>query len=143
MEIYLNNNQSKTELNLEYWENFVSQILELLKLDDDNEISITFTNNEEIHKLNKEYRRVNSPTDVLSFPFNNELKLPIHILGDIIISIEKAEEQAKEFGHSIDREIAFLIVHGILHLLGYDHKKPEQEEKMISKQKELLKDFNF
>jgi len=143
MDIYLNNNQDKKELNLEYWEDFASKILELLKLDYSTELSITFIDNEEIRNLNKEYRQKDSATDVLSFPFYNELNLPINILGDVIISVERAEEQANEFEHSLDREIAFLLVHGILHLLGYDHHKAEDEEKMISMQKELLKGFKF
>ena len=94
---------------------------------DNAEVSITFTDNEHIHEINREYRKVDRPTDVISFALNEgdepniEGEIPVNMLGDIIISVEKAIEQAGDYGHSIRREIAFLTVHGMLHLLGYDH----------------------
>lgn len=94
---------------------------------DNAEVSITLTNNEHIHEINREYRKVDRPTDVISFALNEgdepniEGEIPVNMLGDIIISVEKAIEQAGDYGHSVRREIAFLTVHGMLHLLGYDH----------------------
>ena len=85
------------------------------------------TDNEHIHEINREYRKVDRPTDVISFALNEgdepniEGEIPVNMLGDIIISVEKAIEQAGDYGHSVRREIAFLTVHGMLHLLGYDH----------------------
>jgi len=91
------------------------------------EVSITLTDNVYIHELNMKYRNIDRPTDVLSFALNEGEEPEIvdgpvvNMLGDIIISVERATEQAAEYGHSIEREIAFLTVHGMLHLLGYDH----------------------
>lgn len=143
MQIYLNNNQSKFKISIREWKKFIKEILEKLNQDKNTEISITFTNNEEVHHLNKEYRNIDRPTDVLSFPFDNSFNLPVKMLGDIIISLEKAESQSEEYGHSFKREISFLIVHGILHLLGYDHHTPEEEKEMFGLQKELLKEYSF
>ena len=90
-------------------------------------LSILFTGNEEIQVINKQYRGKDQPTDVISFALNEgdepniEGEIPVNMLGDIIISVEKAIEQAGDYGHSVRREIAFLTVHGMLHLLGYDH----------------------
>jgi probable rRNA maturation factor len=100
------------------------------------EVSITLTDNEKIHALNKQYREVDKPTDVLSFPlldFEGEgcepvADEPMVSLGDIVISLERAAEQAEEFGHSFDREVAFLCVHSMLHLLGYDHELSEDDD---------------
>lgn len=114
-------------------------------------VSVTLTDNQEIHIINKEYRNVDKPTDVLSFPMFekeeiekiiNEEQNHKEILGDIIISIPKVEEQAKEYGHSFERELAYMLVHGFYHLMGYDHieesdkaKMREKEEKVLSKLK--------
>ena len=107
---------------------------------------VTIVNNEEIHVINRDYRNVDRPTDVISFAFlddKNELVpsdgSPIS-LGEIIISYEKAEEQAKEYGHSLLREMSFLFVHGMLHLLGYDHMKKDDEIVMFKLQDEILGD---
>ena len=93
------------------------------------EVSVTFTDNAGIHELNKKFREIDRPTDVLSFPlfdFDGEYEEPpvdemMNMLGDIVISLEKAEEQANEFGHSVKREVGYLTIHSMLHLLGYDH----------------------
>lgn len=105
---------------------------------------VTIVNNEQIHEINREYRHVDRPTDVISFAFlddENEIQptdgSPIS-LGEIIISYEKAEEQAKEYGHSLLREMSFLFVHGMLHLLGYDHMEKEDEIVMFKLQDEIL-----
>ena len=105
---------------------------------------VTIVNDEEIHKINREYRKVDRPTDVISFAFlddKNEIPQkdgsPI-CLGEIIISYERAEAQAKEYGHSLLREMSFLFLHGMLHLLGYDHMSKEQEIVMFKLQDEIL-----
>ncbi len=112
------------------------------------EVSVTFTDNEGIRELNKKFRQIDKPTDVLSFPlfdYEGDCEEPpidemISNLGDIVISLEKAEEQAAQFGHSFKREVAFLTVHSMLHLLGYDHETSEADEiEMRSKQTEIMR----
>lgn len=107
----------------------------------DGNISVIIVDNAEIHRLNLEHRNVDSPTDVLSFPANEGesiAAIPDGFLGDIVISFERAKEQACEYGHSIEREAAFLAVHGTLHLLGYDHMNEDDEKEMFALQKEIL-----
>ncbi len=101
------------------------------------EISFALVNNEIIQKLNKQYRNQDKPTDVLSFPMDDEL------WGDVVISTEQAVLQAKEYGHSLKRELAYLAVHGILHLLGYDHLKPEDKSIMRDREEQILKALNL
>lgn len=105
------------------------------------ELSILLTNDDHIAELNLEYRNIGSPTDVLAFPMlendDNSL-IDSKILGDVVISLETAERQAKTEKHTFADEIAFLTVHGILHLLGYDHHTPEDARKMFSKQNAIL-----
>ena len=110
------------------------------------EISVTFTDNEGIQAINREYREIDAPTDVLSFPQNDFNEDGIDksddsekILGDIVLSLEKAKEQADEYGHSFEREVAFLCVHSTLHLLGYDHETGEDDEAdMRRRQSEIM-----
>ena len=110
------------------------------------ELSVTFVNNEEIHALNREFRDKDKPTDVLSFPlfeadedFTVDPAIGAVALGDIVISAERAAEQAEEYGHSFTREVCFLAVHSTLHLLGYDHEVSEDDEKyMNDTQEEIL-----
>jgi probable rRNA maturation factor len=120
-------------------------------VDEHSEVSVTFVTNERIHEINREYREKDAPTDVISFAMEElgegeiELigaELP-RVLGDIIVSIPKAEEQAREYGHSFIRELGFLCVHGFLHLLGYDHMEKAEEEKMFSRQKEILDNYGL
>ncbi len=109
--------------------------------DAEGEISIVLTDDETIHGYNRDFRGVDRPTDVLSFPSSEGEELigiPDGHLGDIMISVETAERQAKELGHSTEREIAFLAVHGTLHVLGYDHMTPEDEEIMTARQREII-----
>lgn len=121
-----------------------------LTLKDNTEMSVTMMTNPAIKKLNKQYRGVDRATDVLSFAaeesgdetpiiMDPELaaELPTN-LGDLFVSIDKVEEQAKFLGHSIDRELGFLVVHGFLHLNGYDHEQPADEKKMFGLQREIL-----
>ncbi|WP_288867683.1 rRNA maturation RNase YbeY [uncultured Parvimonas sp.] len=108
---------------------------------DNVEVSVSFVTNEEIKNINSEFRNIDRETDVLSFPMDFEFfeeGMPF-ILGDIIISTEKAVEQAKEFGHSIDREILYLVCHSVFHLLGYDHMEENEKIIMRSKEKETMK----
>lgn len=104
----------------------VFTVLDYMQIHQRCEISLTLTDNEGIMLINYEYRKIDKPTDVLSFPMDEDT-----ILGDIIISIEKALQQANEYGHSFEREISFLCVHGLLHLLGYDHEKSDADEKIM------------
>lgn len=121
---------------------------------DQGEVALTFVDNARIHELNLEYRGIDRPTDVLSFAMNEsgEDELDIiyevqegesledvpDVLGDIIISVTRAQEQAQEYGHSLERELGFLFVHGFLHLLGYDHQDEASEAEMMSKQEKVL-----
>ena len=103
--------------------------------------SVILTDDEEVHYLNKTYRNIDRTTDVLSFALNDNGAFPgpINVLGDIFISIPKMKEQAIEYSHSEKRELSFLALHGLLHLLGYDHTKgPKEEEEMFGLQKEIL-----
>lgn len=97
------------------------------------ELAVTFCDNRHIQELNRQFRQIDRPTDVLSFPMDDE-----DLIGDIVISLPKAKAQAEEYGHSFERELGFLAVHGFLHLLGYDHDTPEAEKEMFSKQEEAL-----
>jgi probable rRNA maturation factor len=111
------------------------------------EVSLVFTDSETVTQLNRDYRGVDKPTDVLAFYMlpqkkaDSSFALPpdgVTRLGEVIISYPQAAEQAKEQGHSIERELALLTIHGILHLLSYDHEEPEEESEMREKERELL-----
>ena len=109
----------------------------------DCEVSVTFTDNEGIHAINKEYRNIDRPTDVLSFPQINyddgEELMEGDMLGDIVLSLERAREQAEKFGHSFERECAFLCAHSTLHLLGYDHELSDEDDAdMRRRQSEIM-----
>ena len=111
-------------------------------------ITVTFTSPENIQKINKEYRNIDKATDVLSFPMFEKKELEnkiqekdfLHedILGDIVISIEKVKEQAKEYGHSFERELSYMLVHGFYHLMGYDHIEEEDKKEMRKKEEKVL-----
>ena len=109
--------------------------------------SIIIVDNSYIHKLNKEYRGIDRVTDVISFALEDDKNMVIpdgtRLLGDIYISLDKAKEQAEEYGHSLERELCFLAVHGIYHLLGYDHEKEEEAEVMFKKQEEVLMEYGI
>ncbi|MFT4451680.1 rRNA maturation RNase YbeY [Parvimonas sp. G1425] len=111
------------------------------KMIDNIEVSVSFVTNEEIKSINSEFRNIDRETDVLSFPMEFEFSeegMPF-ILGDIIISTEKSIEQAQEFGHSIEREILYLVCHSVFHLLGYDHIDESEKIIMRNKEKETMK----
>ncbi len=122
-----------------------------LKLPENTEMSVTLMDNEHIHEINKKYRGVDKPTDVISFaieeddpdevpiilPEDEEFDIPKNI-GDIMVSMDKVKEQAEYLGHSEERELGFLVVHGFLHLNGYDHMKEDDEKEMFGLQREIL-----
>lgn len=105
----------------------------------DTEVSVSFTDNKGIRAINHAYREIDAPTDVLSFPMLDFDDMDKTSIGDIVISLERAEEQAEEFGHSFEREVAFLTVHSTLHLLGYDHMNKLDEGDMRARQREIMK----
>lgn len=108
--------------------------------------NVIIIDNDSIHKINKEYRGIDRPTDVITFALEDDKKIDtpeVRILGDIYISYDKVISQAKEYGHSTKRELCFLGVHGLLHLLGYDHMNKKDEEEMFSLQKELLDSYGI
>ncbi|MDY4588927.1 MAG: rRNA maturation RNase YbeY [Oscillospiraceae bacterium] len=145
---FLSNEQEKLEPPQDI-ENLIeictAAALEEEGIDDTAEVSVTLVDNEGIRQLNKEHRDIDRETDVLSFPLGDDDGYEIDpdndaiMLGDIVISLEKAAQQAQEYGHSYRREVAFLITHSLFHLLGYDHVNSEEEEKeMFGKQEKVL-----
>jgi len=152
MHIYFQDHTN--EISTEYI-NLLEEIIKFAakkeKVTQEAEVSINFVNNKEIQELNRNYRQKDQPTDVISFalqePVDGELDIvgediPL-VLGDIVISVEKAEEQAREYNHSFERELCFLAVHGFLHLLGYDHMTEKDEKEMFQKQELILGDFGI
>ncbi len=127
----------------------INKALSYMGIENKCEVSVTLTDDEQIRKLNREHRNVDKSTDVLSFPQYEADELDYFesneeiVLGDIVISLEHARKQAKEYGHSYVREIAFLCVHSVLHLLGYDHIDKADEEVMLGLQKEILDDIGI
>ena len=142
-------------------EQVINACLDYAKFPYEAEVNLTLTNNEGIHVINKEFRQIDRPTDVLSFPmlsyetpgdfsfldeedcddFNPDTGEAL--LGDIVISVEKVYEQAESYGHSVEREYAFLITHSMLHLFGYDHMEEEEAKVMEEKQKDILQKMNI
>lgn len=128
---------------------YLNEVLDyaIKKLDIKNSIfDIIFIDDEEMHKLNKEYRGIDRTTDVLSFALNDNKHIDafVNSLGDIFISIPKMKSQAEEYGHSEKRELSFLALHGLLHLLGYDHTLgKKEEEEMFGLQKEILNELGI
>ncbi|MGE7985211.1 rRNA maturation RNase YbeY [Lysinibacillus fusiformis] len=120
-------------------------------IEPETEVSVTFVTNDTIQDINREYRGKDQPTDVISFALEElgegEVAVTFEgmprVLGDIIISTDRAKEQAEEYNHSFERELGFLAVHGFLHLLGYDHMEPEEEKVMFTKQDEILQTFGL
>ena len=116
---------------------------------ENGEVSVTLTDNVYIHTLNQQYRGIDRPTDVLSFALNESDEPEVadgpdvNVLGDLIISVERAKEQAADYGHSVKREIAFLTVHGMLHLLGYDHMEEEDRIEMENEQRYVMEQLGI
>ena len=145
MEIYLFN---LTKENLDEYFSVVHEVLEhgIKKLNvGDVCFNVIIVDNPYIHKLNKEYRNIDRETDVISFALEDDKTFspPIRTLGDIYISIDKAKSQSEEYGHSLKRELCFLAVHGMLHLLGYDHMEKDDEKVMFGLQEEILDEMGI
>lgn len=142
----------------EQYEQIIKQVIQTCFKEEKMEesklcIEVTLTNNENIQKINNEYRKIDKATDVLSFPMfeKEELKEKLQnkdfihedILGDIIISIPKVEEQAKTYEHSFERELSYMVVHGFYHLMGYDHIQEEDKKQMRPKEEKILEILNI
>lgn len=156
LEIFDKTKQKMDEQDLKLVKNLLDFASQKLGLADDTEMSVTFMNNDEIQQINRQYRGLNKPTDVISFAieedpdeedvinFDDELMKEIpRNLGDIFVSIDKVHEQALDLGHSDQRELGFLVVHAFLHLNGYDHMRPADEDEMFSLQREILDDYGL
>ena len=125
-------------------------IARLEKLTDNTEVDITIVDNDEIHQLNRDYRGIDRPTDVLSFALGEGDEEPEvedgeaeHLLGDVIISAPRAVEQGEEFGHGLNREMTYLAVHGMLHLLGYDHMEEADKQVMRAREEQVLRELDL
>ena len=154
MIITLENDQDKLQISEELEQLLtagLNVVARLHSLSERTEVDITIVDDEEIHMLNRDYRNVDRPTDVLSFALDEESEEEPellggpeeHLLGDIIISAETASRQAEEFGHGLEREIVYLAVHGLLHLLGYDHMEEDERIVMEKKQEEILQNLGI
>ncbi len=139
--------ESRAMVDVSWVRQIVQQTLKAEVVAPPYEVSLVFTDSETVQRLNRDYRGVDEPTDVLAFYMlpqkgdDSSFVLPhdgVARLGEVIISYPQALEQAREQGHSCERELALLVIHGILHLLGYDHAEPEEESKMKEKERELL-----
>lgn len=142
MEVLFDYRQDKVRLDEdmeELLEKVIETVLKQEKMPLDYEVSVSFVTNDEIRELNRDFRGKDSETDVLSFPFEDDFDLGVKLLGDIVISVEKAASQAEDFGHDLKRELAYLTAHSTLHLLGYDHMSEEEMEIMRSKEKSVMK----
>ena len=138
-------NEKEEILELKKVEEFIKFVIEKESLQNCS-FSIIITDNTFIHKLNKEYRGIDRPTEVISFALEDSDDFEVtglRVLGDIYICIDRMEEQAKEYGHSKMRELSFLTCHGLLHLLGYDHMEPADEKVMFGKQDKILEELEI
>lgn len=155
LELYDHTDGELTDHQRQLAEDLLAFAAHKLGLKDQDEMSLTFVKNPEIKKLNAKYRGVDRATDVISFAINDndddegivmdpELQAQIpQDLGDLFISVDKVKEQALFLGHSEDRELGFLIVHGFLHLNGYDHEQPDDEKKMFGLQEQILDEYGL
>lgn len=143
MRILFDDRQDKVLINeeiLKIVEKGIVTVIQMEQLSDNFEVSVSFVDNKEIREINREFRNIDGETDVLSFPMDFEFDLDCDKpLGDVIISLEKALEQSNEFGHSFEREVLYLIVHSMYHLLGYDHIEEKDREIMREKEKNTMK----
>ena len=135
MEVNYFNQQSIDTKDFEVLLNNVFEHIESLK-----SMQVIFVDNKQIQKINQTYRNIDKPTDVISFPNDDDLDDSI---GDIFVSVDQAIDQAKTYGHTIEREIGFLVVHGYLHLMGYDHQTKEEENEMFDLQEKILSRANL
>lgn len=156
LELAWSNEQDKMEID-EHLIDLLNKVLQIAAEAEgisEGEVALTFVDDEAIHELNRDYRGIDRPTDVLSFAMNESMDDELEIvyeleedeevdgltdvLGDIIISVDRAKLQSEDYGHSLEREIGFLFVHGFLHLIGYDHQDAESEAEMMGKQEAAL-----
>lgn len=155
MEVFIRDESQRLSADhLKLAEDLLDLAQEKLDLDPDTEMSLTFVDNHKIQEINRDYRNIDRPTDVISFAINDEMDeedllnldqfedLALE-LGDIFVSVDKAEEQARDYGHSFERELGFLVVHGFLHLNGYDHQTEEEEKEMFSLQESILEAYGL
>ena len=146
MEVYYDDRQDDIEITEEIKtlvEKSIASVLKVEEIDDEVEVSVSFVGDEEIRDLNRDYRGVDRSTDVLSFPMDDEFIIDKRILGDVIINTRRVMEQAEELGHSHERELSYLTVHSILHLLGYDHIDDEDKKKMREREKLSMKELEI
>lgn len=154
MDTMIINQQNKVKYGTELQKtikNVVNAMAKLRNLPSKSELSILLVDNNYIQDLNLIYRNQNSETDVLSFAMNElaedepdyDFSNELNVLGDIVISMEKAQAQSVEYGHSMERELGFLVAHGMLHLLGFDHETEEEEKAMHDLEEKILKSINL
>ncbi len=146
MEIYYDDRQDDIKITDEIKnliEKSIAAVLKVENLDENVEVSVSFVGDEEIRDLNRDYRGVDKSTDVLSFPMDDEFIIVSRILGDVIINTRRVMEQAEELGHSNERELSYLTVHSILHLLGYDHMEDEDKKEMREREKLAMKELSI
>lgn len=163
--IYIDNRQNKIEVSDEFTKKLENIIIETIKEEEVNvscEVSLVFVDNDEIREINNENRGIDRATDVLSFPILDYPKDKVYkevykeekfdetfldgddlVIGDIVLSLEKALEQSKEYNHSFEREASYLVVHSVLHLLGYDHMEEEEKKRMRGREEEILNKLNI
>ena len=126
---------NQTSDDYSHFEQIITHVFQTMNGHETDEINIIFLDSEQMKAFNRQFRQKDTTTDVLTFPSDDE---DIGTIGDVLINVDKVKEQAVEYGHSEDREVAFLAVHGYLHILGYDHHNEEDEQKMIEKQNSIL-----
>lgn len=147
LELSVNIEGYEDEVSYEAVDKYIKEVLEReYKSDSEIYISILLTDNEEIKNINRDYRGKDSPTDVISFAYHDNDEAVVGIydsLGDIVISLERVEEQRKDYGHSFKREFYYVLTHGLLHLLGYDHIKEEDKKIMRAKEEEILAEYGY
>ena len=146
MEIYYDDRQDDIKITDEIKnliEKSIAAVLKVENLHENVEVSVSFVSDEEIRDLNRDYRGVDKSTDVLSFPMDDEFIIDNRILGDVIINTRRVMEQAEELGHSEERELSYLTVHSILHLLGYDHMEDEDKKEMREREKLAMKELSI
>lgn len=150
MPAYVNNTQNKIAVDPDLEKTIGDVVTAILEQSEfpGAEVSVVLADNEYIHRLNKQYRDIDTPTDVLSFAMlEGEEDSPVEesevLLGDIVISVERAQQQAEDYGHSFTREVAYLTAHGMFHLLGYDHNSEEERKIMREKEEQILSELKI